>query len=102
MEPLTRKHIPEIDAAQPSGELGLQRYTMTPAAGCAEQWVERMLGTCCRPRREFRGAVLDGRLVGSSASYLHVDGANRRLEIRLCYLVHGGRTPNRRQRRANS
>lgn len=43
LEPLTRKHIPEIDAAAADGELGTLWYTMTPAAGGAEQWVERML-----------------------------------------------------------
>lgn len=81
LEPLTRKHIPEIDAAAADGELGTLWYTMTPAAGGAEQWVERMLELRAADHGvSFVVRSLDGRLVGSS-SYLHVDGANRRLEI---------------------
>ncbi|MDV3129875.1 GNAT family N-acetyltransferase [Mycobacterium sp. 21AC1] len=81
LEPLGREHIPEIDAVAADGELGTLWYTMTPAPGGAAAWVERML--------ELRAAdggvsfvvrTLDGKLAGSS-SYLHVDGANRRLEI---------------------
>lgn len=81
LEPLTDRHIPEIDAAAADGELGSLWYTMTPRPGGAAEWVQRM--------SELRAAdhgvtfvvrELDGRLVGST-SYLHVDGPNRRLEV---------------------
>ncbi|OBC10731.1 GCN5 family acetyltransferase [Mycobacterium sp. 852013-50091_SCH5140682] len=81
LEPLTRAHIPEIDAAAADGELGSLWYTMTPAPGGAEQWVERMLELRAADHGvSFVIRTLDGKLVGSS-SYLHVDGPNRRLEI---------------------
>jgi RimJ/RimL family protein N-acetyltransferase len=81
LEPLTRAHIAEIDAAAADGELGTLWYTMTPASGGAEQWVERMLELRAADHGvSFVVRSLDGRLVGSS-SYLHVDGPNRRLEI---------------------
>ncbi|AKS32585.1 GNAT family N-acetyltransferase [Mycolicibacterium goodii] len=81
LEPLTREHIPEIDAVAADGELGTLWYTATPAPGAAGQWVERMLGLrAADDGVSFVVRDLDGRLVGSS-SYLNVDGANRRLEI---------------------
>jgi RimJ/RimL family protein N-acetyltransferase len=81
LEPLTYEHVPEIDAAAADGELASLWYTMTPRPGEAEQWVRRMFEL-----RAADGGVSfvvrsrDGALVGST-SYLHVDGANRRLEI---------------------
>ncbi|MHC9294983.1 GNAT family N-acetyltransferase [Mycobacterium sp. LTG2003] len=81
LEPLTRAHVPEIDAAAADGELGTLWYTMTPAPGAAESWVERMLELRAADHGvSFVVRTLDGQLVGST-SYLNVDGANRRLEI---------------------
>ncbi|MGV0745187.1 GNAT family N-acetyltransferase [Mycolicibacterium sp. XJ870] len=81
LEPLTREHIPEIDAAALDGELGTLWYTMTPKPGAAEPWVERMLELrAADDGLSFVVRSLDGRLVGST-SYLNVDDANRRLEI---------------------
>lgn len=81
LEPLAREHIPEIDAVAADGELGTLWYTMTPVAGGAAHWVERMLELRVADGGvSFVVRTLDGKLVGSS-SYLHVDGANRRLEI---------------------
>ncbi|MGV9798340.1 GNAT family N-acetyltransferase [Mycobacterium sp. NPDC003449] len=81
LEPLSREHIPEIDAAAADGELGTLWYTTTPRLGAAEQWVERMLELRAADHGlSFVARDLDGGLIGSS-SYLHVDGPNRRLEI---------------------
>lgn len=81
LEPLTHEHIPEIDDAAADGELGSLWYTMTPRPGAAAEWVRRMLELRAADHGvSFVVRDLAGRLVGST-SYLHVDGANRRLEI---------------------
>ncbi|WP_217155441.1 GNAT family N-acetyltransferase [[Mycobacterium] fortunisiensis] len=81
LEPLTRAHIPEIDAAAADGELGSFWYTMTPQPGAAAQWVQRMLDLRAADRGvSFVVRDRDGRLVGST-SFLNVDGPNRRLEV---------------------
>jgi RimJ/RimL family protein N-acetyltransferase len=81
LEPLTREHIPEIDEVAADGELGRFWYTMAPGPGAAAHWVEQMLELRAADHGvSFVVRSLDGALVGSS-SYLHVDGANRRLEI---------------------
>lgn len=81
LEPLTLHHVPEIDAVAADGELATLWYTMTPRPGGAEQWVHRMLELrAADDGVSFVVRSLDGALVGST-SYLHVDGANRRLEI---------------------
>lgn len=81
LEPLSREHIPEIDAVAADGELGTLWYTTTPKPGAADQWVERMLQLRAADHGvSFVVRSLDGKLVGST-SYLNVDGANRRLEI---------------------
>ena len=82
LEPLTREHIPEIDAAAADGELGRLWFTFAPKAGGAADWVEARLAVQ-HPDTGLTFVVRsrqDGVLLGSS-SYLHVDGPNRRLEI---------------------
>jgi RimJ/RimL family protein N-acetyltransferase len=91
LEPLTREHIPEIDAVAADGELGTLWYTMTPQPGAAEQWVERMLALRAADHGvSFVVRDHDGRLVGSS-SYLNVDASNRRLEIGHTWYTAGTR-----------
>lgn len=91
LEPLTRDHIAEIDVAAADGELATLWYTMTPKPGGARAWVERMLELRAADHGvSFVVRGLDGRLVGSS-SYLHVDGANRRLEIGRTWYVADAR-----------
>ncbi len=81
LEPLTRDHIPEIDAVAADGELGSLWYTTPPRPGGAAQWVQHMHDLRAADHGvSFVVRTLDGKLVGSS-SYLHVDGPNRRLEI---------------------
>lgn len=81
LEPLTREHLPEIEAAAADGELGSLWFTAAPKAGAAADWVEARLGVQ-HPDTGLTFVVRgrDGALVGSS-SYLNVDGPNRRLEI---------------------
>ena len=81
LEPLSRQHLPEIEAAAADGELGALWFTAAPKAGAAADWVEARL----RLQHPDTGLTFvvrgrDGTLVGSS-SYLNVDGPNRRLEI---------------------
>jgi N-acetyltransferase len=81
LEPLTRKHIPEIAAASADGDLGSLWFTMAPSPQTAEQWVDMRLAAQ-HPDHGLTFVVRNraGALVGSS-SYLNVDGPNRRLEI---------------------
>ncbi len=81
LEPLTREHLPEIEAAAADGELGSLWFTAAPKAGAAADWMEARLGVQ-HPDTGLTFVVRgrDGALVGSS-SYLNVDGPNRRLEI---------------------
>ncbi len=82
LEPLTREHIPEIEATAADGELGRLWFTFAPKAGGAADWVEARLSVQ-HPDTGLTFVVRsrqDGALLGSS-SYLHVDGPNRRLEI---------------------
>lgn len=81
LEPLTREHLPEIEAASADGELGGLWFTGAPKAGAAGEWVEMRLAAQ-NPDTGLTFVVRGrgGELVGSS-SYLNVDGANRRLEI---------------------
>ena len=82
LEPLTREHLPEIEALAADGELGRLWFTGAPKAGAAGDWVDDAAGAAePRHRPDVRGArAATATLVGSS-SYLNVDGANRRLEI---------------------
>ncbi len=81
LEPLTREHLPEIEAVAADGELGRLWFTGAPKAGAAADWVDLRLALQT-PQTGLTFVVrgLDGALVGSS-SYLNVDGPNRRLEI---------------------
>ncbi|MCH9733299.1 MAG: GNAT family N-acetyltransferase [Actinomycetia bacterium] len=81
LEPLTREHLPEIEAVAADGELGRLWFTFAPKAGAAGEWVEMRLAAQ-RPDSGLTFVVRgrDGALVGSS-SYMNVDGPNRRLEI---------------------
>jgi RimJ/RimL family protein N-acetyltransferase len=81
LEPLAREHIPEITAAAADGELGSLWFTSAPKAEAVEHWVDMRLASQ-KPDEGLTFVVrgLDGTLIGSS-SYLHVDAANRRLEI---------------------
>ena len=91
LEPLTRDHIPEIDAAAADGELATLWYAMTPTPGGAKRWVQRMLELRAADRGvSFVVRSLDGALVGSS-SYMSVDGANRRLQIGHTWYIAAAR-----------
>lgn len=81
LEPLTRDHLPEIEALAADGELGRLWFTGAPKAGAAGDWLEMRLALQ-QPDTGLTFMVRgrDGSLVGSS-SYLNVDGPNRRLEI---------------------
>ena len=81
LEPLAREHIPEITAAAADGEVGSLWFTSAPKAEAVDQWVDMRLASQ-QPDEGLTFVVrgLDGTLIGSS-SYLHVDAANRRLEI---------------------
>ncbi|MGZ8801732.1 MAG: GNAT family N-acetyltransferase, partial [Mycobacterium sp.] len=81
LEPLTREHVPEIEALAADGELGRLWFTGAPKAGATGDWVDMRLALQ-RPETGLTFMVRgrDGALVGSS-SYLNVDGPNRRLEI---------------------
>ena len=91
LEPLAREHIPEITAAAADGELGSLWFTSAPKAGAVEQWVDTRLASQ-KPDEglTFVARGLDGTLIGSS-SYLHVDAANRRLEIGNTWYVASAR-----------
>jgi RimJ/RimL family protein N-acetyltransferase len=91
LEPLAREHIPEIAAAAADGELGSLWFTSAPKAGAVEQWVDMRLASQ-NPDEGLTFVVrsLDGTLIGSS-SYLHVDAANRRLEIGNTWYVAAAR-----------
>lgn len=91
LEPLAREHIPEIAAAAADGELGSLWFTSAPKAGAVEQWVDTRLASQ-KPDEGLTFVVrgLDGTLIGSS-SYLHVDAANRRLEIGNTWYVASAR-----------
>ena len=81
LEPLTRVHLPEIEAAAADGELGELWFTGAPKAGAAADWVDmRLAAQTPDSGLTFVVRGRDGALVGSS-SYLNVDGPNRRLEI---------------------
>jgi N-acetyltransferase len=91
LEPLAREHVPEIAAAAADGELGSLWFTSAPKAGAVEQWVDTRLASQ-KPDEGLTFVVrgLDGTLIGSS-SYLHVDAANRRLEIGNTWYVASAR-----------
>jgi len=91
LEPLAREHIPEIAAAAADGELGGLWFTSAPKAEIAEQWVDARLASQ-NPDEGLTFVVrsLDGTLIGSS-SYLHIDAANRRLEIGNTWYVAAAR-----------
>ena len=82
LEPLSIEHAPEIAIASADGDVGSLWYTGAPSPQTAAQWVAGMLakqagdeGLTFAVRRRS-----DGVLVGST-SFVHVDAANRRLEI---------------------
>lgn len=81
LEPLSREHVPEIEAAAADGELGRLWFTGAPKAGAAGDWVETRLAVQA-PDSGLTFVVRghDGTLLGSS-SYLAIDAPNRRLEI---------------------
>ncbi|OBB15138.1 GCN5 family acetyltransferase [Mycobacteriaceae bacterium 1482268.1] len=81
LEPLTRDHVPEIEAASADGDVGSLWFTAAPSPQSAAQWVDMRLGLQA-PDSGLTFVVrnLDGTVVGSS-SYLNVDAPNRRLEI---------------------
>jgi len=91
LEPLAREHIPEITAAAADGEVGSLWFTSAPKAEAVEQWVDMRLASQ-QPDEGLTFVVrgLDGTLIGSS-SYLHVDAANRRLEIGNTWYVASAR-----------
>jgi RimJ/RimL family protein N-acetyltransferase len=91
LEPLAREHIPEITAAAADGELGSLWFTSAPKAEAVEQWVDMRLASQ-QPDEGLTFVVrsLDGTLIGAS-SYLHVDAANRRLEIGNTWYVASAR-----------
>jgi len=91
LEPLAGEHIPEIAAAAADGELGGLWFTSAPKAEVAEQWVDARLASQ-NPDEGLTFVVrsLDGTLIGSS-SYLHIDAANRRLEIGNTWYVAAAR-----------
>ena len=91
LEPLTREHLPEIEAVAADGKLGRLWFTGAPKAGAASDWVDLRLALQT-PQTGLTFVVrgLDGALVGSS-SYLNVDGPNRRLEIGNTWYVDGVR-----------
>jgi RimJ/RimL family protein N-acetyltransferase len=93
LEPLTREHLPEIEAAAADGELGRLWFTSAPKAGAVADWVEMRLSVQSPDTGlTFVARGSDGTVVGSS-SYLHVDGPNRRLEIgNTWYLAAARRT----------
>ena len=92
LEPLTRAHIPEIARVAEDGELGRLWYTSAPKPQAAQQWVDWMLSLRAGARRwcDLRRARTRGALVGSS-SFMHVDPANRRLEIGHTWYVASAR-----------
>ena len=91
LEPLTRAHIPEIAHVAEDGELGRLWYTSAPKPQAAQQWVDWMLSLRAGDDGvTYVARGLDGALVGSS-SFLHVDPANRRLEIGHTWYVASAR-----------
>jgi RimJ/RimL family protein N-acetyltransferase len=91
LEPLAREHVPEIAAAAADGELGDLWFTSAPKAEATQDWVEARLASQ-KPEEGLTFVVrsLDGTLIGSS-SYLHVDAANRRLEVGNTWYVAAAR-----------
>ena len=91
LEPLARKHIPEIADVAADGELGELWFTSAPKAEAVEQWVDARLASQ-KPDEGLTFVVrsLDGTLIGSS-SYLNVDGPNHRLEIGATWYVTSAR-----------
>ncbi|MBX7433829.1 GNAT family N-acetyltransferase [Mycobacterium sp. Y57] len=91
LEPLTREHLSEIEAASADGELGRLWFTAAPKPGAAGDWVDMRLALQS-PETGLTFVVRgrDGALVGSS-SYLNVDGPNRRLEIGNTWYVAAAR-----------
>jgi N-acetyltransferase len=82
MEPLSTRHIPEIEAAAHDSDNGSLWFTSAPTPAAAESWVNRMLdmqagdeGVTFVVRR-----LADGIVVGSTSMFA-VDAPNRRLEI---------------------
>ncbi|VEG57648.1 N-acetyltransferase GCN5 [Mycolicibacterium aurum] len=91
LEPLTREHLPEIEAAAADGELGRLWFTAAPKAGAAAEWVDMRLSVQAPDTGlTFVARARDGSIVGSS-SYLNVDGPNRRLEIGNTWYVAAAR-----------
>jgi RimJ/RimL family protein N-acetyltransferase len=91
LEPLARKHIPEIASVSADGELGSLWFTFAPEPEAAERWVDARLAAQ-KPDEGLTFVVrsLDGTLIGSS-SYLNVDAPNRRLEIGATWYVSSAR-----------
>ncbi len=91
LEPLSREHIPEINAAAADGELGRLWFTGAPAADDVEKWVDARLSVQA-PDTGMTFVVRNpaGSLVGSS-SYMNVDPPNRRLEIGNTWYVDSAR-----------
>lgn len=81
LEPLTREHLPEIEAEVAGGALDSLWFTGAPTSTSAGDWVDARLAAQT-PETGLTFVVRDhaGALIGSS-SYLNVDGPNRRLEI---------------------
>jgi len=91
LEPLTREHLPEIEAAAADGELGRLWFTGAPKAGAAADWVDMRLSVQTPDTGlTFVARGRDGAVIGSS-SYLNVDGPNRRLEIGNTWYVSAAR-----------
>ena len=91
LEPLTREHLPEIEAAAADGELGRLWFTGAPKADAAADWVDMRLSVQTPDTGlTFVARGADGTVVGSS-SYLNVDGVNRRLEIGNTWYVAAAR-----------
>ena len=91
LEPLTREHLPEIEAAAADGELGRLWFTGAPKAGAAAEWVDMRLSVQTPDTGlTFVARGKDGAVVGSS-SYLNVDAPNRRLEIGNTWYVSAAR-----------
>ncbi|MDG4665757.1 GNAT family protein [Mycobacterium sp. 236(2023)] len=87
LEPLTREHLPEIEAEVAGGALDALWFTGAPKSTTAQDWIGGRLAAQT-PQTGLTFVVRDhgGALIGSS-SYLNVDGPNRRLEIGYTWYV---------------
>jgi len=87
LEPLTREHLPEIEAEVAGGALDALWFTGAPKSTTAQDWVDGRLAAQT-PQTGLTFVVRDhgGALIGSS-SYLNVDAPNRRLEIGYTWYV---------------